>query len=360
MAKKTENGKAKEFSPLHILFISEYFYPRLAGAEVWAWDLCREVAGQGHKVTVLTLRYDPILPEEETVEGVTIFRPVATTANVNQRLMRMIANKKFARKAKNIILEKKPDIIHTVAYGVNVPISRFAKKNNIPCITSVHAYFGKDWRRLSRIGMLIARMERSNIQGDASGQLIVPSAYLQSRLLAETGKKSIVIHNWLSEKFGKPKSERTALFVGSLEPVKNPLPCIDVASDLGLPLTIIGDGSLRKSIEREAKKKGVECKIFPRLSREETLSLVGGASIVFVPSITESFSLVALEAVAQGTPVAGNMVGILPEIPGVVAFPPKKIPSRLTTAQQAVVRERFSRKRCVEAFIKAYKGVRNA
>lgn len=339
---------------LRIVFVSEFFCPRLAGGEVWAWELCTELAKRGHHVTVLTLRHDKELPEEQTLSGIRILRIADTTPRTGNRLQRWLGLRRFMRKARRLIAALQPDLLHVMAYGLNVPVSQLAKKRGIPCVTSVHAFFGDDWRLLSKAGILLKAAERRSIGKDRSRIITVPSEYLRSRIRAETGRDTTVVHNWLPKRFPPPRKERTALFVGSLEPVKNPLACVQVAQHLGLPLTVIGDGTLRERLERDAAAAGVQCTVIRRLPREETLSYIGGASILLVPSVTESFSLAALEAVAQGTPVAGTAVGIIPELPGIVPFPPAHIPPRITPAQQAVLRRRFSRETAVDMIVACY------
>lgn len=338
---------------LDILFVSEYFYPRAAGGEVWAWELCRELTKRGHKVTVITCRHGH-LREEETAEGVHIMRPVQT---YHFRPIRRVATMLLARHVSRYLSTHKPDVIHVPAYTMNVPVSKMARERGIPCITAVHSFFGDDWRSISPFWHFLRWLERKVIIDDRSRTMHVPSRYLRKRIKEETGRDSAVIHNWLPERFPKPKrfAQPTLLFVGSLERVKNPLACIPVAKRLGMPLVVIGSGSLEEELLRDAGRAGIDCAVLPHATREQALAAIGGAAMVLVPSVTESFSLVALEAVAQGTPVSGNPVGILPELPGVTAWPPKRLPGRLPAAAQRQVRERFSLKRAADSVERMYR-----
>ena len=343
---------------LKILLVSEYFRPKATGGEVWSWGLCRELARRGHEVTVLTLKHDKALKSAETREGVRILRLSPTTRNTGSRLERWLAIRKFLRLAKREIDTQNPDVIHTVAFGLNVPVSRLAKRNGIPCITTLHSFFGKDWTRLLPAPWILRFAERRNVKDDASSVMTVPSSYLRRRVLKETGRGTVVVPNWCPDTFPKAKRFKvpTLVFVGSLEPVKNPLACVAAAKKLAMPLVVVGSGSLERRLLQEARRAGIALTILPRASRDETLSLIGGAAMVLVSSVTESFSLVALEAVAQGTPVAGTPVGIMPELPDVVRWPPKAVPKRLTSTQIAAVRNRFSKRKAVDGIERAYRG----
>ena len=144
---------------LNILFVSEYFYQRLAGGEVWSYELCTALAKKGHKTTVLTTRYNPKLAEDEKINNIHILRLHNNTINTTNRFSRYLSQRQFNKKVCRYIQEHKNDIdiIHTVAYSSNVPVSKTAKKLDIPCMTSIHAFFGKDWMLLSPLGKVIQR-----------------------------------------------------------------------------------------------------------------------------------------------------------------------------------------------------------
>jgi glycogen synthase len=343
---------------LDILFVSEYFYPRAAGGEVWAWELCTALAKRGHKVTVITCSHTK-LPADETVSGVRILRPVATVQKVGSRLLRSFFARRLTSKVEEYLSKHKPDVIHVMAYAINVQVSRLAKKLRIPCVTSVHSYFGESWSAISSLPQLLQVLERRAITQDQSSVLHVPSRFVHHRIKEDTGKESVVIHNWVAGSFPKPKKlePRSLVFMGSLEPVKNPVACVATAKSLQAKLYVIGRGSMRSDMVEESIRKDQPITFLEQLPRSEALSYLGGADMVLVPSISESFSLVALEALAQGTPVSGNPVGILPELDGVIPFPPKKIPPRRMSQQMALVRKQFAKDAILPEFERLYASI---
>ncbi|MEM8860454.1 MAG: glycosyltransferase family 4 protein [Chloroflexota bacterium] len=63
---------------MKILEVLTYYRPHVSGLTIYVERLCEALAADGHEVTVLTSRFDPSLPLEETVRGVKIIRvPVA-------------------------------------------------------------------------------------------------------------------------------------------------------------------------------------------------------------------------------------------------------------------------------------------
>ena len=59
---------------MKILFLSHYFYPHIGGVEKHTLEVAKELVKKGHKVTVVTERYDESLKDTETFEGIKIIR----------------------------------------------------------------------------------------------------------------------------------------------------------------------------------------------------------------------------------------------------------------------------------------------
>ncbi|WP_030071885.1 glycosyltransferase family 4 protein [Halomonas alkaliantarctica] len=102
-------------------------------------------------------------------------------------------------------------------------------------------------------------------------------------------------------------------FVSRLETVKNCHELIEAFAKLSISsakLTIVGDGSQRASLESLSKQLGIAEKVEFKgaLAREELPVIMAMFDVFVFPSVseTESFGLVALEALACGTPVIAN------------------------------------------------------
>ncbi len=59
---------------MKVLVVLTYYRPHTSGLTIYAERLAKAMVALGHQVTVLTMRYDPALPEREVVDGVVIQR----------------------------------------------------------------------------------------------------------------------------------------------------------------------------------------------------------------------------------------------------------------------------------------------
>jgi glycosyltransferase involved in cell wall biosynthesis len=57
-----------------VLLVLTYYHPHVSGLTIYVKRLATTLAQRGHQVTVLTSRYDPSLPAQETIDGVHIVR----------------------------------------------------------------------------------------------------------------------------------------------------------------------------------------------------------------------------------------------------------------------------------------------
>ena len=111
-----------------------------------------------------------------------------------------------------------------------------------------------------------------------------------------------------------------ALFVGRLEEEKNPATAVRAAVAVPqepVSLTVIGVGSLLPTLKEIAEgSPGSRIEFVGALKHEDVLHEMCHAKVVVVPSISEGFGLVALEAVAAGAAVVCADTGGLPEAVG--------------------------------------------
>jgi glycosyltransferase involved in cell wall biosynthesis len=111
------------------------------------------------------------------------------------------------------------------------------------------------------------------------------------------------------------------LFVGRLNPVKGVEYLIDAMAGIkkkgtDVELTIAGDGPERKRLENLSKRLNVynHVRFLGMVDRLKIASLMSESDIFVLPSISEGFPLVVLEAMACGLPIIATKVGGLPEV----------------------------------------------
>ena len=79
-------------------------------------------------------------------------------------------------------------------------------------------------------------------------------------------------------------------------------------------LLMVGDGPERSNAEWLAHNKGLDNRALFLGKQDSIAELLGVADLLLLPSDTESFGLVALEAMACQVPVIASRVGGLPEV----------------------------------------------
>jgi glycosyltransferase involved in cell wall biosynthesis len=114
---------------------------------------------------------------------------------------------------------------------------------------------------------------------------------------------------------GRPSFDlpgRFLLFVGKLEENKGArhlVPAV-AAARTGLPLVVLGEGSLAHALKFDAASLGVELIVRGWAHREDVLRAMARATVLVFPSLwAEPLSRVLLEALALGTPMAAMDTG---------------------------------------------------
>jgi glycosyltransferase involved in cell wall biosynthesis len=114
-----------------------------------------------------------------------------------------------------------------------------------------------------------------------------------------------------------PLPERFLLFIGKLEENKGARALVPAvaAARTGLPLVVLGEGTLAHALKFDAAEAGVTLALRGWAAREDVLRALGRATALVFPSLwPEPLSRVLLEALALGTPVAAMDTGGTREI----------------------------------------------
>ncbi len=108
------------------------------------------------------------------------------------------------------------------------------------------------------------------------------------------------------------------LFVGRLEQAKGADVLIEafarVVREVSCELTVIGDGPERPNLESAVQQRRLSGRVSWMGHRRDVGRWYSHADLVVIPSRGEGGSLVALESMACGTPIAGSSVGGLREL----------------------------------------------
>lgn len=161
----------------HVLFVIEFYYPHVGGAETLFRHLAEGLVKHGYQVTVITL-WQAGTATDEVHEGVHIVR--VRTPNVAQRYLFMLYALPLALR-----YARQADIIHTTTYNAALPawiVSRLARR---PAVITVHEVFGDQWQKMPGMNPLIGwayRLVEWGIIHLPFQHFICDSAFTGSRL----------------------------------------------------------------------------------------------------------------------------------------------------------------------------------
>lgn len=229
------------------------------------------------------------------------------------------AVEQFTRLSVELTEDLTPDVVHAhdwMTFEAGIRASRYHAK---PLVAHIHAteldrtdFHPNEW---------IAKRERSGLL--ACDKVIAVSKYTKNMLVTHYGipaDKIDVVHNGhdhrvtdtvpliLSQR-GK-KHRPLVLFLGRLTVQKNPWQFLEVANIVhrnrpDVLFAMAGDGPMLGSlIDRSCELQLQDNVVFTgKVSRAETHRLYASADCFVMPSLSEPFGLVALEAIAHHTPV---------------------------------------------------------
>lgn len=112
--------------------------------------------------------------------------------------------------------------------------------------------------------------------------------------------------------------EKLVMHISNFRPVKRLEDVVrafaGIVREVPARLILIGDGPDRGKAQHVARLEGVRDNVLFLGKHESVAELLSCADLFLLPSETEAFGLVALEAMACGVPVIGTRVGGLPEL----------------------------------------------
>lgn len=129
-----------------------------------------------------------------------------------------------------------------------------------------------------------------------------------------------VVHNGVQlERFTETALPETTtlriVFVGRLEPRKGPDLAVDaMALAPGVALDIVGDGPMRRKLERRIRQLGLGDRVALVGHAADPRPILERAHLALAPSRKEGLGIAALEAMAVGRPVIATRSGGLEEV----------------------------------------------
>jgi glycosyltransferase involved in cell wall biosynthesis len=211
-----------------------------------------------------------------------------------------------------------PEIIHAHVYTAGLPALILGRLYGIPVVLSEH-WSKFPLRKLNVFEKILAKFVMKRVD------MILPvSNGLKATLCSYgiKGKFNIipnVVDTLLFYPSGKKQTknrEKKILFVGSLKPVKGLPFLLHALAQLrqrleDWHLDIVGDGPARSEYENMVGELRLSEKVIfhGMKSKQEVSEFMRKADLFVLPSLAETFGIVAAEALATGVPVLATRCG---------------------------------------------------
>ena len=202
--------------------------------------------------------------------------------------------------------------------------ARYAKVHaqvapEVPVVAVVHEWRAIRAKEGEERGERYRRAAQDGLDGVAA--VVFPSKHTRDLGAGELGltypERALVIPNPLQPAFADPdlwvtKERRGVAFVGSYNERKNPAALLRAAAATpGMEVTMQGRGPLEEELRAQVEELGLAERVtfapfvHPRKHVKAVIGVMSTAEVVCLPSHSESFGLVMIEALAAGAPVVG-------------------------------------------------------
>ncbi len=357
---------------MRILILNHEFPPIGGGGGKVAEDIAQGLVERGHEVLVLTSHYKS-LPKTEGRKGVQIrrfptFRSSPYRATLLSMGMYVGAGIFHGLKA---IARWKPDVMHihfaVPAGALGWILNRLTGK---PYLLTVHLgdVPGGTPEKTGRWFRWVYPFTPPIWKGAA--RIVAVSQFTRDLARQTYPLEMDVIPNGVDTRQVNPGAIQVheppqIVFAGRFEPQKNPLQLVNVLSklqDLPWGCVMLGDGSLKPTVEQEVRRQGLQSRISLRgwVEPEDVLAEFARSDILFMPSRSEGLPVVGVQALAMGLAMVAGKVGGFVEVvqPGVNGslFDPDDAPGmeaelrRLLSDPQALVEARLASRRLSARF----------
>ena len=230
------------------------------------------------------------------------------------------------------------DLVHAhdwLTFEAALEIKRLTGK---PLVVHIHST-EEDRSTRGLVNPVVATLERKGM--DAADRIVTVSRYAKERLARQYGQpleKVELIYNATARSTEVPvrlpsSKVGSITFLGRITEQKGPKAFVEAARGIcsvvpNARFVMAGDGDLLPMIHSLVNKLGMtEFFSFPGfLNQEEVVQLLGQSRVLLMPSLSEPFGLVALEAIRAGVPVVlSKYCGLIEHTPSVIRVDPMEV-----------------------------------
>lgn len=319
---------------MRVLIVNKYAYVT-AGADWHCLELARYLRAAGHDVAFLSTESDRNLEDSGR------FIPLSVTHFSRDELSareevgvaaRALWNPEAAAGMQDLVHSFRPDVVHSHKLYPQLSAAPLvvAARYKVPIVQTFHDYEfmsasaldhrgGWPDRAESRLAFCVLNSTTYPIRRIVHRRCVTISVAVsrfQARCYAMHRIPTVVIPNFTARHTGTVCfADRVGIaFVGRLAPEKGVQDLLGLAELMpDIPITVVGEGSLRTAVA-ECSRRLPNLMFAGRRTPAEARSAVQAARVLVVPSTVEDPGpLVALEAMAAGTPIVAYPRGGLAE-----------------------------------------------
>jgi glycosyltransferase involved in cell wall biosynthesis len=321
-------GHAGQRPGLHILMLSDVYFPRINGVSTSIQTFRRELAQLGHRVTLVAPDYPAQAHDEGDIQRVVSHRvPFDPEDRLMARHALLAALRALAPSGVDLVHIQTPFLAHYAGVA-------FARELGVPCLETYHTYFEEYLFHyvplVPRAWMRAAARRFSRRQCNSLDAVVVPSRAMLQVLKAygvttamHVIPTGLELARWqggdgaaFRRRHAIPASRPVLVHVGRLALEKNIDFLLRVVARVrsripDVLLIVSGDGPARAGLEALSRRLGLPANVLfvGYLDRRSVLLDCYRAGDAFVfASNTETQGLVLLEAMALGVPVVSTAV----------------------------------------------------
>lgn len=350
---------------MRIAITSDLYYPMTNGVAVFAHNLARGLAKQGHEVLVICPSFTG-KQHREKKDGVTTFylRSIRFPFYPDQindvpegKEVLGVSLPRLAYRhglwitvdpyptMKKVLNRFHPDVIHNqTAEMVAIAARRYAKKYNTPMVSTGHAYPDnltsqlKILRPIKRpldavlrtyMASFLKHSEYATMPTEMAIGDLVPKKRKRFKVTVEPLSNGVDLAQFgpgeaparLYRKYHIPQGHPIALYVGRVDPEKSISNVVQAFAGVleKIPeavLVIVGDGTDKRRLMDLVKAYGIEKSVFfpGRIYPPDVTEIYKVATLFVTASETETQGIVLIEAAATGLPLVAVDAGAVGEL----------------------------------------------
>lgn len=350
---------------MKIAIASDIYYPMTNGVAVFSHNLALGLVKRGHEVMVIAPSFDGKYHVDNEGGVKTVHLTSAKFPFYPDQINEVPERKEFLGlpmprlaykngiwwsvkpyvEIKKVLDEFQPDVIHLqTAETIALAIMRYVRKNDIPLVTTGHAYpdnvtgqfkFLKPVKKpvdaavRAYMASFLKHSEYATMPTEMAIGDLIPKNRKRFKVSVEAlsngvdlsqfkpGKPSAQIVKELQLDLNKPR----VIYVGRVDPEKSIEKVVEAFS-MALKkvpeaeLLIVGDGIAKPELEKLVREKGIEDKVkFPgRIMPPKLQEVYRTGTLFATASKTETQGIVLIEAAATGLPLVAVDAGAVREL----------------------------------------------